>query len=111
MRQPTYGAASSASRTTSSSSHYLGEPRPGRTAALLALRSRTPRWWPPLLALGAVLFPIAHVANISWLAVADALVMLAALGTCGYYATDQVRASAGPVARRGERSSRQRIHV
>jgi hypothetical protein len=50
--------------------------------AALALRSRTPRWWPPLLALGAVLFPVAHVANISWLAIVDALVMLIALGTC-----------------------------
>jgi hypothetical protein len=50
--------------------------------ASLSLRRRTPLWWPPLLALGAVLFPIAHVANISWLAIVDALVMLAALGTC-----------------------------
>lgn len=50
--------------------------------AALALRHRAPRWWPALLALGAVLFPIAHVANISWLAVVDALVMLVALGTC-----------------------------
>jgi hypothetical protein len=29
-----------------------------------------------------VLFPVAHVANISWLAILDALVMLLALGTC-----------------------------
>lgn len=50
--------------------------------AAFALRHRAPRWWPLLLALGAVLFPIAHVANISWLAVVDALVMLVALGTC-----------------------------
>jgi hypothetical protein len=50
--------------------------------AALALRRRTPRWWPPLLVLGAVLFPLAHVANISWLAIVDALVMLFALGTC-----------------------------
>lgn len=47
----------------------------------VALRRRTPRWWPLLLALGAVLFPVAHVANISWLAIVDAVVMLAALGT------------------------------
>lgn len=46
-----------------------------------ALRRRTPAWWAPLLALGAVLLPIAHVANISWLAVLDAAVMLAALST------------------------------
>lgn len=50
--------------------------------AAFALRTRAPRWWPPLLALGAVLFPVAHVANISWLAILDALVMLLALGTC-----------------------------
>ena len=50
--------------------------------AAAALRHRTPAWWPPLLMLGAVLFPVAHVANISWLAVVDALVMLAALGSC-----------------------------
>jgi len=29
-----------------------------------------------------VLFPIAHVADISWLAILDALVMLLALGPC-----------------------------
>jgi hypothetical protein len=50
--------------------------------AAVLLRRRTPWWWSPLLAVGAVLFPIAHVANISWLAILDALVMLAALGTC-----------------------------
>lgn len=50
--------------------------------AAAALRRRAPLWWTALLALGAVLFPVAHVANISWLAILDALVMLAALGTC-----------------------------
>ena len=50
--------------------------------AAVALRRRTPAWWPLLLGLGAILFPIAHVGNISWLAVLDAVVMLAALGTC-----------------------------
>lgn len=50
--------------------------------AAVALRHRAPIWWAPLLALGAVLFPIAHVGNISWLAVIDAVIMLAALGTC-----------------------------
>ncbi|MEV7396228.1 hypothetical protein [Aeromicrobium sp. NPDC092404] len=49
--------------------------------AAFALRRRTPAWWAPLLVVGAVLFPIAHVANISWLAVADAVIMLLALGT------------------------------
>jgi hypothetical protein len=57
--------------------------------AAVALRRRTPPWWSALLALGAVLFPVAHVANISWLAIVDAIVMLAALGTC----TAMVRAS------------------
>jgi hypothetical protein len=47
-----------------------------------ALRARTPSWWPALLVLGAVLFPVAHVANISWLAIVDAVVMLLALGSC-----------------------------
>jgi hypothetical protein len=49
--------------------------------AAVLLRRGTPSWWPPLLAVGAVLFPVAHVGNISWLAIVDALVMLAALGT------------------------------
>jgi hypothetical protein len=50
--------------------------------AALLLRHRTPRWWPALLALGAVLFPVAHVADISWLAILDAVLMLVALGSC-----------------------------
>lgn len=50
--------------------------------AAVALRRRTPAWWAPLLALGAILFPVAHVLNISWLAIVDAGVMLIALGTC-----------------------------
>lgn len=49
--------------------------------AAFALRTRTPAWWPALVVLGAVLFPIAHVANISWLAIVDAVLMLLALGT------------------------------
>jgi hypothetical protein len=48
----------------------------------LALRSRTPAWWSLLLALGAVLFPVAHVGNVSWLAIVDALLMLLTLGSC-----------------------------
>jgi hypothetical protein len=52
--------------------------------AAAALRRRMPSWWPPVLALGAVLFPVAHVANISWLAVVDGLVMLVALGSCAF---------------------------
>jgi hypothetical protein len=50
--------------------------------AAFSLRRRTPPWWSPLLALGAVVFPIAHVGNISSLAILDAVVMLVALGTC-----------------------------
>lgn len=50
--------------------------------AAVSLWRRTPTWWPPLLVLGAVLFPAAHVANISWLAIVDGGIMLAALGTC-----------------------------
>ncbi len=57
--------------------------------AALLLRHRTPRWWSPLLALGALAFPVAHVANISWLAITDALAMLVALGSCRYYVTDR----------------------
>jgi hypothetical protein len=49
--------------------------------AAMSLRRRTPAWWPPLLVVGAVLFPVAHVGNISWLAIIDALIMLTALGT------------------------------
>ena len=49
--------------------------------AAAALRTRTPAWWSPLLALGAVLFPVAHVANISWLAILDGAIMLVALGS------------------------------
>ena len=52
------------------------------------LRARTPAWWPALLATGAVLFPIAHVANISWLALVDAVLILLALGTLTRVAQD-----------------------
>lgn len=48
-------------------------------AALLA--RRTPTWWWLLLGSGAVLFPVAHVVNISWLAIVDGVIMLAALGS------------------------------
>lgn len=50
--------------------------------AAVALRHRTPAWWSLLLLLGAVMFPVAHVANISWLAIMDALLMLVTLGSC-----------------------------
>lgn len=51
--------------------------------AAVALWRRTPQWWGPLLAVGAILFPVAHVQNIAWLAILDAVVMLAALGSLG----------------------------
>jgi hypothetical protein len=35
----------------------------------------------PLLVLGALAFPVAHVANTSWLAITDGVLMLAALGS------------------------------
>jgi len=41
---------------------------------------RVPVWNSVLLALGAVLFPVAHVANISWLAITDGVVLVLALG-------------------------------
>jgi hypothetical protein len=50
--------------------------------AAWALRRRSPYWWTGLLAVGAVLFPIAHVANISWLAIVDAVILLVVLGSC-----------------------------
>lgn len=49
--------------------------------AAVALRSVTPRWWPPLLGLGALVFPVAHVANIGWLALLDGVLLLVALGS------------------------------
>ena len=65
--------------------------------AAFSLRRRTPSWWSPLLALGAVLFPIAHVANISWLAIVDAVVMLAALGSCAAFVRQSdERVGSGP---------------
>jgi hypothetical protein len=50
--------------------------------AAALLRRLTPTWWSALLVVGAVLFPVAHVANVSWLAILDGGIMLAALGTC-----------------------------
>jgi len=49
--------------------------------AAIGLRRRTPSWWAPLLAVGAVLFPVAHVNNISWLAITDPVIVLLALGS------------------------------
>jgi len=54
--------------------------------AAIALRRGTPRWWPFLLGVGAALFPVAHVGNISWLAIVDALLMLTALGSYWFLA-------------------------
>jgi hypothetical protein len=70
--------------------------------AAFALRHRAARWWAPLLILGAVLFPIAHVANISWLAVVDGLVMLLALGTFKQVLREDSTASGSAVIRAGD---------
>lgn len=46
-----------------------------------AVRRSARRWTTALLVIGAVLFPVAHVGNISWLAIVDAVVMVVALGS------------------------------
>lgn len=48
--------------------------------AAVAIRVAVPVWSRVLLALGAVIFPMAHVGNISVLAIVDAVVMVVALG-------------------------------
>lgn len=48
--------------------------------AAVGLRTRVPVWVAGLLALGAVLFPVAHVQNISWLAILDDVAVVLALG-------------------------------
>jgi hypothetical protein len=48
--------------------------------AAVALRGQVPPWHPALLGIGALLFPVAHVANISWLAILDAIIIFFALG-------------------------------
>ena len=48
--------------------------------AAVALRGRVPGWHTVLLGVAAVLFPLAHVRNISWLAILDALLLVVALG-------------------------------
>jgi hypothetical protein len=46
----------------------------------LALRGRVPLWNTALLAVAAVLFPVAHVQNIGWLAILDQVLLVVALG-------------------------------
>ena len=46
----------------------------------VALRGRVPSWTWMLLAAAAVAFPVAHVQNIAWLAIADAVAVVVALG-------------------------------
>lgn len=46
----------------------------------VALRGRVPTWLPLLLAVAALTFPVAHVGNISWLAITDAVLVVVALG-------------------------------
>jgi hypothetical protein len=61
--------------------------------ASLALGSQVPVWNRILLALGGLVFPVAHVANIGWLAITDAVIMVLALG--GVYVAIRDK---GPVA-------------
>ena len=46
----------------------------------VGIRSRVRAWVSILLGAGAVLFPLAHVQNISWLAILDAVVLVLVLG-------------------------------
>lgn len=46
----------------------------------VALRGRVPTWQPLLLGIGALVFPVAHVADIAWLAILDAVLVVLALG-------------------------------
>jgi len=48
--------------------------------AAFAVRAIVPTWSVVLLLVGAVWFPVAHVTNTPWLAVADSVDMVAALG-------------------------------
>jgi hypothetical protein len=48
--------------------------------AAVGLRSRVPLWVCGLLGVGAVLFPLAHVQNISWLAILDGVLVVLAMG-------------------------------
>ena len=59
--------------------------------AAIALRRRVPVWTWATLAVGALLFPVAHVANLSWLAILDAVLMVVALGGVHLVRTDVSR--------------------
>lgn len=48
--------------------------------AAVAVRKRVPGWVAALLAAGALLFPVAHVLNLSWLAILDGVLLVLALG-------------------------------
>ena len=48
--------------------------------AAIALGKQVPVWNRVLLAVGGLAFPVAHVANIGWLAITDAVIMVLALG-------------------------------
>ena len=48
--------------------------------AAVAVRKRVPAWVSVLLAVGALMFPVAHVLNLSWLAILDGVVLVFALG-------------------------------
>jgi hypothetical protein len=48
--------------------------------AAVAVRKRAPGWVAALLAVGALLFPVAHVLNLSWLAILEGVLLVLALG-------------------------------
>lgn len=65
--------------------------------AVPGLWGRVPVWSSALLAVGAVLFPVAHVQNISWLAILDAVVLVLALGHL-FVVRHELEASSGSPA-------------
>ena len=48
--------------------------------AAFIVRGNVPTWNRVLLLVGALLFPIAHISETDWLAITDAIIMVAALG-------------------------------
>jgi hypothetical protein len=63
----------------------------------IGLRGRAPAWNSALIAVGAVLFPVAHVQNISWLAILDGIILVLALGNL-YILRDDLDSPTGDVA-------------
>jgi hypothetical protein len=76
--------------------------------AAAGLRGRVPGWTAALLALGAVLFPVAHVANVSWLAIVDGVLLVVALGSV-HAVRDQVDDAQASSSSDTSSSTRRRI--